>query len=154
MVVVHYRRAELADVARLVCLPREGEAGGDRRMLSYLAGEHHPQQALLPRVMWMATDGDSPIGYIAGHLTRRFGCDGELQWIYVLPEHRRTQVGSKLLRLLAEWFLEHGARRVCVDVGDDNARPFYRRHGAVDLNRHWMVWNDMRGVLASPPAAT
>ncbi len=122
-------------------------------MSKYLAGEHHPQQALLPRVMWMAADGESPIGYAAGHLTRRLGCDGELQWIYVVPAHRRTQVGSTLLRLLAEWFLEHGARRVCVDVGDDNARFFYRRHGAVDLNRHWMVWSDISGVLASPTAA-
>jgi S1-C subfamily serine protease len=36
---------------------------------------------------------------------------------------------------------------VCVDVGDDVARPFYRRHGAVDLNKHWMVWNDIAIVL-------
>jgi len=153
MGMVRYRRAELADVPRLVGLPREGEAGGDRRMLKYLAGEHHPQQALPPRVMWMATDGESPIGYVAGHLTRRFGCDGELQWIYVVPEYRRTQVGSTLLRLLAEWFLQRGVRRVCVDVGDDSARPFYRRHGAVDLNRHWMVWDDISGVLARSTAA-
>ena len=118
-------------------------------MLRYLAGEHHPQQALLARAMWMASDGRSPIGYVAGHLTRRFGCDGELQWIYVVPPYRRTQIGSKLLGFLAEWFLEHEARRICVDVGDDEARPFYRRHGAVELNRHWMVWNDIAVVLES-----
>jgi GNAT superfamily N-acetyltransferase len=153
MTAVQYRKADLADVPELVGLPREGEAGGDPRMLRYLAGEHHPQQALLPRAMWMAAEGRSPIGYVAGHLTRRFDCDGELQWIYVVPDHRRTQVASKLLRLLAGWFLEHEARRVCVDVGDDEARPFYRRHGAVELNRHWMVWNDIGVVLeGSPPA--
>ncbi len=115
-------------------------------MLRYLAGEHHPQQALPPRAMWMATQGELPIGYIAGHLTHRFGCDGELQWIYVVPDHRRTHVASRLLRLLASWFLERGALRICVDVGDDEARPFYRRHGAVELNEHWMVWNDIGGV--------
>jgi GNAT superfamily N-acetyltransferase len=124
-------------------LPREGEAGGDSRMLAYLTGRHHPQQALAPRVMWIAEDGEVPIGYIAGHLTKRFDCDGELQWIYVVPEHRRGQVGSRLFALLANWFVEHGARRICVDVGDDAARPFYRRHGAVELNKHWMVWNDV-----------
>jgi GNAT superfamily N-acetyltransferase len=123
-------------------------------MRRYLAGEHHPQQALLPRVMWMAAERESPVGYAAGHLTRRFGCDGELQWIYVVPEHRRSQIASTLLRLVAEWFLEHGARRICVDVGDDAARPFYRRHGAVDLNRHWMVWNDISGVVEGFTAAT
>jgi GNAT superfamily N-acetyltransferase len=123
-------------------------------MRRYLAGEHHPQQALLPRVMWMAAERESPVGYAAGHLTRRFGCDGELQWIYVVPEHRRSQIASTLLRLMTEWFLEHGARRICVDVGDDAARPFYRRHGAVDLNRHWMVWNDISGVVEGFTAAT
>jgi GNAT superfamily N-acetyltransferase len=123
-------------------------------MRRYLAGEHHPQQALLPRVMWMAAERESPVGYAAGHLTRRFGCDGELQWIYVVPEHRRSQIASTLLRLVAEWFLEHGARRICVDVGDDAARPFYRRHGAVDLNRHWMVWNDISGVVEGFTATT
>ena len=147
MAAVHYREAYLADVPRLVRLPREGEAGGDHRMAQYLAGQHHPQHALLPRAMWMAADGESPIGYVAGHLTRRFGCDGELQWIYVVPEHRRSQVASRLLRLLAEWFLEHGAWRICVNVGDDEARPFYTRHGAVELNRHWIVWNDIGGVV-------
>ncbi|MEP6549636.1 MAG: GNAT family N-acetyltransferase [Gemmatimonadales bacterium] len=145
---IDFRKADLADVPELIRLPKEGEAGGDHRMLQYLTGEHHPQEALLPRAMWMATENESPIGYVAGHLTRRFGCDGELQWIYVVPAHRRTQVASKLLRLLAGWFVEHGARRICVDVGDDNARPFYKRHGAVELNRHWMVWNDISRITS------
>jgi ribosomal protein S18 acetylase RimI-like enzyme len=112
-------------------------------MLQYLAGEHHPQDALGPRAMWIAAEEDSPVGYVAGHLTRRFGCDGELQWIYVAPEHRRAGVASHLLGLLMEWFRAHGARRVCVDVGDEAARLFYRRHGAVELNEHWMIWQDI-----------
>jgi len=144
---IRYREAGLEDVPRLVGLPRDGEAGGDPRMGRYLAGEHHPQHALAPRVLWMATDGDAPIGYAAGHLTRRFDCEGELQWIYVAATHRRLGVASALLGRLAAWFVEHGARRICVDVGDDDARPFYRRHGAVELNRHWMAWEDI-GRLA------
>ena len=144
MAALLYRRVGLADVPLLIELPREGEAGGDRRMPQYLAGEHHPQNALLPRAMWMATDGDdTPVGYVAGHLTRRFDCDGELQWIYVVPDHRRTHVASELLALVAGWFVENGARRVCVDVGSEDARPFYRYHGAVELNKHWMVWEDI-----------
>jgi GNAT superfamily N-acetyltransferase len=150
METVQYRKAGLADIPRLIELPRAGEAGGDHRMAQYLAGEHHPQQALPPRVLWMASAGEAPIGYTAGHLTRRFGCDGELQWIYVVAEHRRSGVASALLRLLAAWFVEQGARRVCVDVGDDEARPFYRRHGAVELNRHWMVWEDIGEVVERP----
>ena len=150
MAGIIYREAGLADVPRLVGLPRPGEAGGDHRMAAYLAGEHHPQQALPARVLLMATADDAAVGYIAGHLTRRFGCQGELQWIYVVPGYRRTGVGSRLLAMLAGWFVEHGAGRICVDVGDDAARPFYRRHGAAPLNRHWMEWEDIAVVLAPP----
>lgn len=131
-------------------LPQPGEAGGDpeERMLGYLAGDRHPQQALAPRAMWIAELDGEPIGYTAGHLTRRYGCDGELQWIYVVRDQRRTHVASELLRLLARWFVEQRALRICVDVGDEEARPFYRRSGAVDLNKHWMVWEDISLVLS------
>jgi GNAT superfamily N-acetyltransferase len=153
MTVVQFRRALPADVPRFVGLPREGEAGGDARMLQYLLGEHHPQKALRPRAMWVAEAGDAPVGYVAGHLSRRFGCDGELQWIYVVPEQRRTGVASRLLRLLAEWLVDQGARRICVNVGDDSARPFYRRHRAAELRPYWMVWDDIGGLVGNPGAA-
>jgi ribosomal protein S18 acetylase RimI-like enzyme len=153
MTTVDYRRVDPSDVPALACLRGEGEAGGasEDRMRRYLEGEHHPQQALLPRAMWMATDtGAALVGYVAGHLTRRFGCDGELQWIYVVPEHRGTRVALELLCRLATWYVEQGARRVCVDVGGERARRFYKRHGAVELNQHWLVWKDIGDVLGHP----
>jgi ribosomal protein S18 acetylase RimI-like enzyme len=97
--------------------------------------------------MWLAMEEGTPIGYVTGHLTRRFGCEGELQWIYVVPEYRGTPIATELLCLLATWFVEQGARRVCVDVGNERARRFYRRHGADNLNEHWLVWNDISAVL-------
>lgn len=116
-------------------------------MARYLDGLHHPQLALMPRVIYVALEGDSPIGYIAGHLTRRHGCDGELQWIYVVAEGRRGRVASELVRLLAAWFATQGASRICVNVapGNAGARNFYARHGAENLNEHWMVWSDIKG---------
>lgn len=147
------RVATPADVPLVAHLRQPGEAGGDHRMAQYLAGTHHPQKALAPRTMWIAFEGERPIGYIAGHLTTRYECDGELQWVYVTAEHRRHGVATELLRRLATWFVDQGARRICVDVGDDAARPFYRRHGAVNLNRHWMVWEDI-GVTVGPAAPT
>jgi ribosomal protein S18 acetylase RimI-like enzyme len=146
---IRYRRAEPADVPSLALLPSQGEPGdaADGRMLPYLLGEHHPQQALASRVMWMALDGDSPVGYIAGHLTRRFDCEGELQYLYVLPAHRGGRIAAGLLRQLARWFVEQGARRVCVDVGNGRARRFYTRHGAAYLRKHWLVWEDIGEVL-------
>ncbi|MFL5540830.1 MAG: GNAT family N-acetyltransferase [Longimicrobiaceae bacterium] len=153
MTAIHFRRAVPADAARVARLRREGEAGGDppERMARYLAGEHHPQQALPPRAMWIAEeDGGEPAGYVAGHLTRRFGCDGELQWIYVVADRRRSGLGREMVGLMARWFVENGARRVCVNVGDEAARPFYRHCGAVDLRPHWMVWDDVGRVLEAP----
>lgn len=135
---IHYRRAAPADVPALALLPSQGEPGdaADGRMLPYLLGEHHPQQALGPRVMFAALDGDSPVGYIAGHLTRRFDGQGELQYFYVLPSHRGGKVAAGLLRQLARWFVEQGAHRVWVDVGSERAHRFYTRHGATELRKH------------------
>lgn len=120
----------------------------DARMQAYLAGEHHPQQALGARAMWMVMDGEAPVGYVAGDLTRRVDCEGEVQYMYVLPSHRRRGVAAGLLAELAGWFMEQGARHVCVDVGSEGGRRFYESQGAKELNRHWMVWEDVGAIVA------
>jgi GNAT superfamily N-acetyltransferase len=121
-------------------------------MARYLAGEHHPQHALAPRAMWVAEENGAPVGYIAGHLTRRFDCDGELQWVYVVASHRRSGIATRMLQLLAKWFEGHDAHRICVDVGDEEARHFYRSVGACDLRPHWMVWKDLPAVELTSPS--
>lgn len=79
-------------------------------------------------------DSDRLVGFIAGHLTRRYGCDGELQWVDVISEHRRIGVASELLCLLAEWFVGQKAFRICVNVELANATapvlPETRRRAA------------------------
>lgn len=119
-------------------------------MAAYLEGRHHPQHALAPRVAYVATIGAAVAGYIAGHLTRRYGCDGEVQYLYVAPAHRRAGLASMLLRQLAAWFEAQEAVRICVDVNDDSpsGRLFYASHGAHPLRPHWMVWSDIRTVVA------
>ena len=118
-----------------------------RRITGFLDGSLNPQQALPPRVAYVACDGDKMIGFVAGHLTRRFGCDGELEWINVIPEHRGTGTAKELLRLLAKWFGAQKARRICVDVGSEASRRFYEKNGAEPLNPHWMIWQDIRTAL-------
>jgi GNAT superfamily N-acetyltransferase len=105
----------------------------DARMAAYLYGKHHPQQALLPRVAYLALDRDTVVGYIAGHLTRRHGCDGEVQYLFVAPPYRRQGIGSALLGLLAAWFGDQGAIRICVnaDLESPAAVPFYTSQGAL-----------------------
>ena len=109
------------------------------------------ERAITPRtrVILVCLKEGSVIGYIGGHLSQRYDCDGELQYLYVVPEHRREGIASELLALLASWFAEEEAARICVDVEPDNApaRAFYARHGAVDLSEYWMVWTDIAAVL-------
>jgi GNAT superfamily N-acetyltransferase len=127
--------------------PHAGAA--DHRMAAYLEGRHHPQQALPPRVAYVALAGDAVIGYIAGHRTRRYDCEGEVQYLFVAAEYRRRGIAAALLRLLAGWFREHGATRVCVNVNIDSpaAAPFYASRGASALNEYWYVWEDIGAVL-------
>lgn len=148
-----YRPATLRDVSAMAQLRSEhwGNAPDwEHTVSAYLSGEHHPRQALLPRIAIVAEEEDEIVGFIAGHLTRRHRCDGELQWINVPASQRGNAMASELLQNLAEWFVENGARRVCVDVQPRNtiARAFYTRHGAEPLNDRWMLFPDI-SVVAS-----
>jgi GNAT superfamily N-acetyltransferase len=120
-----------------------------KRIHDYLTRQLHPREALLPRVSFVCIDGEHIVGLIAGHLTRRFGCAGELEWISVRPEYRGRGVASQLLRRLAKWFIDNGALKVCVDVEPKNtiARRFYASHGAMDLKPHWLIWENIAEAL-------
>ena len=119
------------------------------RILQDLTHKLHPREALRPRVSFVCVERKRIVALIAGHLTRRFGCEGELEWISVRPQYRSRGIASRLLFRLAEWFVAHDAHRVCVDVEPSNqvARRFYARHGAEDMKPHWMVWEDIGGAV-------
>ena len=98
---ITYREATLDDVPAMASLrERSGWGGGasEAVMRLYLAGEHHPQHARSARVAFLAEFDGAAVGYIAGHLTTRFGCDGELQWLLVAPCHRGGPTATRLLR--------------------------------------------------------
>jgi len=145
------RIATAADVPALTGIrEHDAEAGpADSRMAPYLRGRHHPHLALPQRAAYLAECRGGVAGYIAGHLTRRYNCEGEVQYLYVAPSWRRSGVGTVLLQRLAAWFLEHGAIRVCVNVNTESpgADPFYIRHGALHLQPYWRVWPDVRELL-------
>lgn len=152
---IRYRRATSADVDAISRCRREDPLAGDAdpRLSAYLDGRSHPREALLPRIGFLALDGDRIVGYVAGHLTTRHGCDGEVQHLFVAPSHRRQGIASALLRLQAQWFQTQGAAKVCVDVdvGSAPAIPFYVACGASPLNRYWYVWDDMAAALGCQP---
>jgi GNAT superfamily N-acetyltransferase len=147
-----YRQAQETDIPAMAQI-RAADWGTEEywrvRILQYLTQQLHPREALGSRVSFVCLERESVVGLIAGHLTRRFGCDGELEWVSVRPRYRGKGIASELLHRLAEWFATHGAVRVCVDVEPSNeaARHFYRCHGADDLKPHWMIWKDIGQVL-------
>lgn len=142
---------DIPALAALRAAHEEGGASADR-MLRYLAGEHHPQFALRPRAIWAADINAAPVAFIAGHLSQRLGCDGEVQWLYVSAPHRRTGIASALLRVLAAWFVAVDAHRICVNASAIEARQFYARLGATAIDSHWIVWEDVRVVLSAEPS--
>lgn len=132
--------------------PSAGPA--DARMAAYFRAEHHPQNALLPRTGFVALLDGITVGYIAGHLSTRHGCGGELQYLFVAPEWRRQAIAGELVRHLAAWFVERGVRRVCVclDADSPSAKPFYANMGAKPLSPErqlWYVWEDI-GTTTAP----
>jgi GNAT superfamily N-acetyltransferase len=143
---IRYRVATSADVPAIAAcrLPEST----DERMAAYFDGHHHPQQAQQPRIGFVAEEDDRVVGYIAGHLTTRHGCRGEVQYLFVMPAYRRRGVATTLLRLLARWFEREGAVRVCVCVDAESpaAVPFYERAGASPIKTYWYGWDDI-GVV-------
>jgi GNAT superfamily N-acetyltransferase len=122
-------------------------------MAAYFDGLHHPQRALPPRTGYVALCGGAVVGYIAGHLTTRYGCAGEVQYLFVAPEWRRRQIATELLRLLAGWFARNSAARVCVNVDPESpaAKPFYASLGAAPLSSprpYWYVWENIAADVA------
>ena len=121
------------------------------RIAGYLDGTQDPRNALATREAFVVTIEDEVVGFVAGHLTNRHGCTGELQWLNVARAHRGRGIASALLRAMAAWFVETTATRVCVGVDPANhaARRLYESHGARELEPHWLVWDDIGGMLRS-----
>lgn len=152
MPFIQYREADKFDIpaiAQIRARNWETEEYWNARISGYMDCQLHPQQALMPRIIYIASQADAIVGFIAGHLTKRYDCDGELEWIDVIQECRRSGIASELLQLLAAWFIEHKAVQICVDVDPANitAKHFYKKHGAKNLNRHWLVWEDINVAL-------
>lgn len=150
---IHYREATTADIPSLAKIRSATWGTVDYwidRISGYLAGTSNPQHALHPRIIYEASAENKFIGLIAGHLTRRHGCEGELEWIDVIEEYRRQGIASEMVRILAKWFIAQGARKICVDPGNDAARLFYKTNAAEAFNKHWMWWPDISVCLRAP----
>lgn len=144
---------DIPAIAALRALRSQTEPFWADRIDRYFRGEHSPQQALSVRAGFVAMNRGELVGFVAGHLTRRFGCQGELQWIDVAEQARGQGIGCQLIAQIGSWFVAQNVTRVCVNVDPNNtpARRLYAKCGAQLLNEYWMIWNDAR-VMAAPAA--
>jgi GNAT superfamily N-acetyltransferase len=145
------RQAEARDLAAMAALRArewESEVFWEDRIRRYLSGEHSPQQALAARAAFVAVDDETVVGFVSGHRTRRYECDGELQWINVVEQRRGSGIAGMLLVTIAGWFVQQGVLQICVNVDPKNfaARGLYVKYGARSLNDDWMVWEDARAM--------
>src|SRR5439155_21915607 len=128
---IPYRDAYLPDVSALARI-RTAEWGTEQywqdRIGGYMRGEVHPQQSLLPRIVLVAAEEMMLVGVIAGHLTRRFDCDGELEWLDGISERRRRGIAGASLAALVTSGDSRQARGICVYVDRQNGsdRACYR----------------------------
>lgn len=139
---------DIGGMASLCAAESQDESFWSDRIARYLSGELSPQDALQPRVIFVAID-EEVVGFVAGHLTRRFGCQGELQWINIAVDHRGFGVARALIVRIGAWFVEQEAKRVCVNVDFRNvlARRLYSSCGAKILDKEWMIWDDSRFMV-------
>ncbi len=118
-----------------------------QRWMTYFRAES-PATSKPERRVLTATLNGASVGYIAGHLTARYGMESEIQSLYVLHAHQRKGIGSALLSSFADWLVSMSALRLCVGIAAENPyRAFYEKHGACYLNEHWLYWCDVRTLI-------
>ena len=123
------------------------------RITAYMIHQQTPQYGLQPRTVLVAVDSaeNEVVGLIAGHLTTRFACNAELQWLNVASSHRGHRIADQLIAALFTWFRTQNASKICVNVNptNDAARKAFARFGAQDMGTHWQVFPD----IINTPAA-
>lgn len=128
----------------------KGTLDPERRLyqwLNYLSGTSSPQAARSERVAFKACLDDKMLGFIAGHLTTRYGKDAEIESFHTVADDQNGAWGKLLLQFI-EWATQHGARSLCIGIGpaQQDYKEFFLRYGACYLNPHWIYWDNMAAL--------
>jgi GNAT superfamily N-acetyltransferase len=139
---------EIASKIQSLGMPAESAPWTDyadrrRRWITYFRGKS-PKSSKPERQVMKAVLDDQIIGFIAVHLTTRFGIDSEIQNFYVSFERQRKGVGRALLASVLPWLIAQQARSLCVGIAEGNPyQGFYLKSGGYYHNPHWIVWSDL-----------
>lgn len=114
------------------------------RWQAYFKGQS-PQTSKPERITLKAVNKNKEIvGYLSGHLTKRFNLDAEIQSFYILKQEQNKGIGTKLLAKFATWLIEQNAKSLCVGFKPENKyKSFYLKHGGQYRNEHWIFWQDI-----------
>ena len=119
------------------------------RWVAYFQGLS-PQTSKPERLVLKAVVQNKLVGYIAGHLTSRYGMDAEIQSFYILRPYQRQGLGKNLLRSFAQWLVTKKAKSLCVGISPANKyKAFYFKNGGQYLNEHWIYWTDLQKQLTT-----
>ena len=110
---------------------------------AYMDGRR-PQSAKPQRIILISLVEGQYVGYLAGHLSTRFGMDAEIQSFYVLKDFQRRGLGSALLLSFLAWLDNYQASGLCVGFHPKNPyKAFYLKFGGTYINDHWIGWTDL-----------
>ncbi|HVG28018.1 MAG TPA: GNAT family N-acetyltransferase [Acidobacteriaceae bacterium] len=121
------------------------------RIAAYMIGQLTPAFGLEPRAVFVAVQDNEVVGFIAGHLSRRFNCQGEIYWLNVQADRRGLRIADRLLAALVAWFAGHNARSLCIEVppSNDSARKLLARHNAHPHDALWLTLSPAAGDPAA-----
>ena len=157
--MITYRQAQLEDAPSIATVEveskrasvpevySEGEmdqAWSLDRWTGYINGTRTPTHGLDDRIVYVASAGESIVGFAACHHTTKRGIDAELQSIYVLLEHQRRGIGLELIRLIVEWAMSGG--RSSLLAGFYGSNPYVAFYQKLDgyLDEGPCIWRDLQ----------
>lgn len=142
---IHIEPATLNDLPALCRLRAEYQGHlleWEPRIAAYIIGQLTPAFGLEPRAVFVAVDEHNDVvGFIAGHLSKRFHCDGEIYWLNVQADRRGQRIADLLLSALFGWFAQHNAHKLCIEVppSSESARKLLARHNAQPIGPLWLT---------------
>lgn len=154
---------EFAAIAALFHALHTFNAGIDRRFRlgerwEGLLRTHFLRTHNAPGALWLLAWADAtPVGMLLMEAHNDSPLFAERRWaelvaLYIVPSHRGSDLGERLVTIGKRWAVARGFDRMqlYVTAGNERARAFYRRCGLRPVQEIWRV--DLAAAAIEPPA--